>query len=155
MKYLSIIIITNLSVSALSSAVPHGVPPDCTHRNNGACVASPAQCTEGELQCLTTLHSGYDGINICEHGKWEARDTCRCTDKPSPQCIDSALSSRDNTLSRRCEEGVPKCILRENNGNGGVLFRCKNGFWKTAMRCRSSERCHDGELATCSWRRAA
>jgi len=58
MKYLSIIIITNLSVSALSSAVPHGVPPDCTHRNNGACVASPAQCTEGELQCLTTLHSG-------------------------------------------------------------------------------------------------
>jgi len=155
MKYLSIIIITSLTATALGSAVPYGVPPDCTHHNNGACVSSPAQCTEGELQCLTTLNNGYDGINICEHGKWEARDTCRCTDKPSPQCIDATLSSRDNTLSRRCEEGVPKCMLREHDRNGGVLFRCKNGFWKTVMRCRPSERCHDGELATCSWLGAA
>jgi hypothetical protein len=142
--------------------------PD-TPCNNGACVPLPAECTEGEMQCLTTLNNGYDGINMCKNGKWEVRDTCRCTDTPSPQCVDAALSSRDDhgnsndndhdhdndNLGSLCEEGVPKCMLRESNGNGGVLFRCKNGFWKIAMHCDRTERCHDGELATCSWRGAA
>jgi len=156
MKCFSIItFLTSLTATALSSAVPRGVLSDCTHDSNGACIPTPAQCAEGELQCLTTLNHGYDGINICKNGTWEAHDTRRCNDTPSPQCIDSALSSRDNTLSRRCEEGVPKCMLREHDRNGGVLFRCKNGFWKTVMRCRPSERCHDGELATCPWLGAA
>ncbi|CAG5160137.1 uncharacterized protein ALTATR162_LOCUS5746 [Alternaria atra] len=129
--------------------------------NNGACVPSHAaiqqrttECSESQKRCLTAFDRGHDGIEICKNGKWEVIDPCRCNRDPEPQCM--PIVSRDIIGPHQCTEDEPKCMLRNENGNGGVLFRCKNGFWKTQMHCRPSERCHDNlTFSTCSWLDAA
>ncbi|CAN9198263.1 unnamed protein product [Alternaria alternata] len=129
--------------------------------SNGACVLSPtaiksreAECDDGQKRCLTFYDRGHDGIQICKNGKWELLDPCRCNRDPEPQCM--PIVSRDMTKPHQCIEGEPKCMLRNEDGNGGTLFRCENGFWKMHMQCRPSERCHDDPgFSTCSWLDAA
>ncbi|KAG9193337.1 hypothetical protein G6011_03372 [Alternaria panax] len=128
---------------------------------NGACVLSPTatesratECDEGQKRCLTFYNRGHDGIQICKNGQWKLLDPCSCNRDPEPQC--RPIVSRDIAGPHQCTEGEQKCMLQNENGNGGTLFSCNNGFWKTHMHCRPSERCHDSPgFSTCSWLDAA
>lgn len=70
----------------------------------------------------------------------------------------TALSSPLNppaaslNIPTACNEGQIKCLAANDNGKGGGIFECVNGYWKLIVQCRDSEKCveRDGR-GHCQW----
>ncbi|KNG48043.1 hypothetical protein TW65_04948 [Stemphylium lycopersici] len=161
----SIIILLGLIATALCTAVPRTVLPDCTKVNNGTITCASGNIFGNSIFECVDLHWNY--IEMCNDPYTHCIDgACVSTssnqDRNNNNNIDDDDDDDDDlppvfphedatTAAAKCKENELKCLAQNGQGKDGAVYKCTNGFWKMIQDCSSYERCVSKPAPHCAW----
>ena len=156
-----IIALLGLTATAVCTAVPRAVLPDCTDVNNGTVTCASGNVFDNAIFKCVDLEWNY--VEMCSDPYTRCLDGA-CVSTSSTQDLDHNVNNddkhynlppvlpRENSIAAaQFKENELKCMAQNGQGKDGAVYKCTNGFWKIIQDCPSLERCVSKPVPHCAW----